>query len=395
MSFLPLLLSTVLPHVTASAPLPPPAADEWSALDQEIAALAEQPQAAQQPLPGIAVNGWIRTRYANSSDVDADPTIAGDQDLGGFNLDSVRLVVRGNAAEGYGFLISFDAGDAAVNDAASDGVGIVDAYATVRPCDCVTITVGRFCSMFLANTCVEERKLLFLDRSFLDEAWDWRDTGVQFSGAVQRFEWWAAIQNGMDGAADEYALTARASMHVIGDKLCTQEGCPMGVEPSQLLTVGVAWYDDQSMDEGAAWGGDVLFAWNRLSAVAEIVDHQEEMRPGLAINPSTGVLIPMDFSATGPETPGYHRGLPARARPLGSRPALAGARRRGRHELARRRGQPLLRRPRRQVDRAVRFSRQRRLHARRPDDRGRPDRRRLIAARERLARKSWCAQPPW
>lgn len=301
MSFTSLLVATLLTHVTSATPRS--SADEWTSLDQEIAALADQPQAGQQPTQGIAVNGWIRTRYANSSDVDADPSAAGDQDLGGFNLDSVRLVIRGTAVEGYGFLISFDAGDEAVNDAASDGVGVVDAYATVRLCECATITMGRFCAMFLANTCVEERKLLFLDRSFLDEAWDWRDLGVQVSGSFQRFEYWAAIQNGMDGAADEYALTARASMHVIGHNLCTQEGCPMGVEPSKLLTVGVAWYDDQSMDEGAALGGDVLFAWDRFSAVAEIVDHEEEMRPGLALNPSTGVLIPMDFAATGPETP--------------------------------------------------------------------------------------------
>jgi hypothetical protein len=296
-----LLFATLLAHATPAAAHP--LADEWTSLDQEIAALAEPHRAAQAPVPGIAVNGWIRTRYAHSSDVDADPSTAGDQDLGGFNLDSVRLLVRGTAAEGYGFLISFDAGDEAVNDAASDGVGIVDAYATLSLGDYATLTMGSFCSMFLANTCVEERNLLFLDRSFLDEAWDWRDLGVQLSGAVQRFEWWAAIQNGMDDAADESAWTARASVHIIGEGLCTQEGCPTGVEPSELLTVGVAWYDDQSMDEGAALGADVLFAWKRLSAVAEIVDHEEEMRPGLALNPSTGVLIPMDFSATGPETP--------------------------------------------------------------------------------------------
>jgi len=302
MSALQLLLCASLAPSYAQGPSPLHADEDWIALDRELEGLASIPRAAPASA-GATVGGWIRTRYANSGDVDADPSTAAQEDLGGFNLDNARLVITGSPIEGWGFTLSLEGGDDLVADSSSSDVGVVDAYASVRFNDWVSASIGRFSSTVLWNTCVEERCLLFLDRSFLDEFWDGRDIGVELSGAVQRFNWWAAAQNGTDGAGDDCALSARASFHVLGDGLIAQECCQALPSGEEHLTVGVCWFDDTELDEGSAVGADVLFLKDRWSVVAEIVDFGDDLQPGLMLIPSTGALIPSGLTATGADTP--------------------------------------------------------------------------------------------
>ena len=299
---LQLLLCTALVSAGAQGPSALPADDDWLALDRELERLASSDAPAQAPAR-MAVSGWIRTRYADSNEVDSDPGSPGTQELGGFNLDSAHIVLTASPAEGYGFTISLEGGDELVADSTSSDMGLVDAYASVRFNEWVSASIGRFSSTFLWNTCVEERCLLFLDRSFLDEHWDGRDVGIELSGAVRRFNWWAAFQNGADGAGHDSALSARASFHVLGEALLAQECCQALPSVDEHLTVGVCWFDDTELDEGSAVGADVLFLKDRWSVVAELVDFGEDLQPGLLLNPSTGALIPAGLSTVGADTP--------------------------------------------------------------------------------------------
>lgn len=266
----------------------------WEPVDE---ALATTVAAAQAQSNGFAIGGWLRTRYATSSDV-----TSGGNDLGGFNLDNARLTFSGNAAEGFDVFVSLEAGDPAISDAASPGVGLLDAYTAVKLCDSAAVSVGRFSATFLWSSGIEDRRLVFLDRGFLGEATDGRDTGVEFSGAFDRFNWWVAAQNGSDAAGDELALSARASVHVLGDSLCGSEGA-CGLGDAEHLTIGLAWFDDQNLDDGTAIGADVLFAKSGWSGIAELVDFQDDIRPDAAINTSSGIVVPSGAAVTGAETP--------------------------------------------------------------------------------------------
>lgn len=191
----------------------------------------------------------------------------------------------------------------AVSDATGSDVALLDAFAAVQLGDWASASIGRFGSTVLWNAGVEERRLLFLDRSFLDEVWDGRDVGVELSGAIEQFNWWAAAQNGADGPAEELGLSARASYHLLGESLCGREGV-QGLEPDeQHFTVGVGWFDDTSLDEGTVVGADLIFAKGRWSGVAEIVDFEDDIRPSPSINASTGTLIPSGSAANGAQTP--------------------------------------------------------------------------------------------
>lgn len=250
---------------------------------------------------GPRMSGWLRGRYANSSDVDVDTVTAGDQDLGGFNLDNARVALSGEAGDGYAYTISIEAGDPAVSDASGTGVALLDAYAAVKICDSASVSIGRFSSTFLWRTAIEERKLVFLDRSFLGEVWDGRDVGFELSGRIGKLDWWAAAQNGVDGAANNLALSACACFHILGDALDTEEGA-LELGDAQHLTASVAWFDDASFDEGTAVGGALHFAQGRLSADVEIVDAADDLQSDPTLNTSTGALIPGSYAATGVQT---------------------------------------------------------------------------------------------
>ncbi|MFN0243197.1 MAG: porin [Planctomycetota bacterium] len=295
--------SAILATTTSHTPAAPPR-HAWSALERELDALTA---GLAQPNAGPTVGGWIRTRYANSGDVDTDTVTPSSQDLGGFNLDNARIFITGRAADGYGYTLSAEGGDGAISDAAgasvaSDVLSLLDAYASVTLGDWASVSIGRFSSTFLWSSGIEDRRLMFLERGFLGEVWDGRDVGFELSGTVDRFNWWAAVQNGSDSTADEYALSSRLSYHVLGASLRGDEGCH-GLHDDEHLTIGVAWFDDARLDDGTAVGADALFAKGRWSSIAEIVDFDDDVRPGAAINSSTGAVIPTAASITGAETP--------------------------------------------------------------------------------------------
>lgn len=284
----PLLLG-VLSSPSANSPAVP----RWSELDHELAALAT----TTEDRSGPRVSGWLRSRYAYSSDVDAGAA-PGAQDLSGFNLDDVRLVVSGSAAPGWTYTVSMEGGDALTSDATSPGFGLLDAYTSIALGENASVSVGRFSATFLWNSGIPENQMLFLDRSFVDEASDGRDVGFEFSAWTGPWRGWAAMQNGSDGAADRMALSARASCQILGSQLAGQEGtCDLGDETR--LAVGAAWYDDTRLDEGTILAADASFASGAWSASAEWVDYGDDKRIAPAVNTATGALVPGALGATG------------------------------------------------------------------------------------------------
>jgi hypothetical protein len=290
--------STPVSPATATPPAPQASAEtHWTALDRELDALA---LTATSQDKGPSISGWLRSRAAFSSDVDASAA-AGSQDLAGFNMDDIRLVLSGSAAEGWSYTVSLEAGDPAISDASGSGVGLFDAYATVALGDQAAVSIGRLSATFLWSSGIGENQRLFLDKTFVGEFWDGRDVGFEISGSAGGFRGWAAVQNGSDSVSEELALSARVSFHVLGDALPACEGS-CGLGEARQLTIGAAWFDDTGLDEGTAIGADVFFASGRWSASAEIVDFGDDLGPVAAVNSSTGAVIPGAIGATGAQT---------------------------------------------------------------------------------------------
>jgi hypothetical protein len=271
----------------------------WAALDAELATSLVPLQAEPS---GPQVHGLLRSRFAFSGDVDANVE-GGEQDLLGFNLDIARVSVSGTAAEDFTYLVSFEGGEELGRDTTTaDGVGLYDAYARMAFSEWFSLTMGQFCMRFIDSACMDERNLLFLDRSFIGEALDNRDVGAELRFENGAFHVWLTAQNGFDGAAEDLMLAARAAVDLIGQPNCKQEGA-LGCGPGSSLSVGLGWLDDQSMDEGTVIGADVLFRTGALSAIVEVTDFDEEMQPGREIDLSTGTLIPGFVGGDSAETP--------------------------------------------------------------------------------------------
>jgi len=282
--------------LTAASPLSFAGSEtkDWSGLDREIENLGASLTAAG---PGFAVSGFVRSRFAWSSDQDFGAA-AGDQDLTGFNVDNARVYFSGNAGD-YGVFISADG--------ATGGAALLDAFGTFPIFEQVKGQMGQFKIPFLWSSLVDDNNLLFLDRSYNGQIFDSRDIGIQVSGAWEQLSWWLALQNGIDGVAEDFQWTARVQFNALGAGTGMQEGA-YGASEDSNLTVGVA-YTDEGADNtlgpvGSAVALDVGFASGPFSVHGEIVDFDDDRMPVPGLSGSTGVMGPAGFSTTtGSETP--------------------------------------------------------------------------------------------
>src|SRR6516225_9335180 len=80
---------------------------EWSSLDQELNNLSSSLSA---PTTGPKIGGWIISSYRydkRASPAALDPAIQSHYQSG-FQLDTVRIEVTGDAGNDYGYKISFE-----------------------------------------------------------------------------------------------------------------------------------------------------------------------------------------------------------------------------------------------------------------------------------------------
>lgn len=252
----------------------------------------------------IQINAYLQARASSSNDVDANAAQARDQDLGGATLDHARVSLDGRVNEKLRAFLSIDGGDAALVDLAGTvtGVRVIDAFADVTLCEFALMRVGQFSSTVLASSGIDESELVFLDRSFLGEAWDNRDTGVEFSGAIDRFSWWLAAQDGSDGAGSEYALSARVALQSFGRSSTFPRESVLAADEASAQ-VGLGWFDDAAIDDNSAVVADATLATQRFFGSFEIADYDDGARPASTLQTTTGVLIPAAAAAVGSETP--------------------------------------------------------------------------------------------
>lgn len=247
----------------------------WSSLDAELSGLSA---ALQDPANALSWDGYLRVFIAQDSD---SPALAGqpNTDALGTALDRARLGLRGGVGE-YSFRVQLEA--------AGGDARLLDAYAAWECRPNLRTTMGRFQSPLYWNGLVDPRNQLFVLRTASDEFWiggrpaQFDDNvGVMVDGSFQRLHWWVAAQNGVDGTADELALTGRLRYDVLGQGVGMVEGA-YGAPDDAALSVGVGWFDDGGAVDGGgnSADGDVLafdaqYANGSWAMNAEMLDYSK------------------------------------------------------------------------------------------------------------------------
>lgn len=258
----------------------------WSGLDKEIESLSSSLEHGNPGAPTIG--GWVLVSYRHSEDLTVDPDFDGDgdpttgvtEDQSGFQLDSIRLEVEGDAGDDYSYRISFDlsGGNGPLHGESTNGSSTVtlrDAYVKWRFYEGIHGKIGRFKEALLRSAIVSDNRLLFLDRTFLGELLDRRDLGVEIGGSFDVVNWAVQAQDGSDGQGEEHRFTARLSANVIGKAGNSKNEGAYGAGDETNVNVGVAFQDEGSLEDGQIITADVALTAGPLCVAAEIADFDE------------------------------------------------------------------------------------------------------------------------
>jgi hypothetical protein len=259
--------------------------DNWSVVDKDLESLATSLAPAAN---GASVSGFIRSSYATSSDLPAGGV--GGNDLGGFSMDDARLLFTGGIAN-FNIVVETEAstdGDQGVygQTGTVTALFVLDAYASWNITEELKLQMGNFRAPFLASSHRAENNLLFIDRSLLGTDWAGRDMGIELGGNWGMWGFMAAIQNGVDSAGDDLAMSARVYVTPMG-QMATHEGS-LGATGDPALTIGAGYYnDDGTIDNRTAFCVDAAFTVGIFSASAEMVDYDQGI----------GLTVPADVVA--------------------------------------------------------------------------------------------------
>lgn len=279
--------------------------EEWLTLDREIESLAATQ--ADQAEPGVTVSGFIRTSYDNSGDI-----IVGTGDLGGFNMDNIRLSLEGSVGD-FSVFVSVDGSGSLVPGTGTTNIpfstllaipttlgggsalGVLDAYAAWNINEMLRLTMGQFLVPVIGNGLINENHLLFLNHTYSGTIFNSRDVGLMLGGQYDMFGFWASIINGGDGAADELAYALRAEFYAMGGGIgSTVEGA-YGSSQGNRLTVGAGYYnDDGATPDAIAFGIDAAFVSGPLSAAAEVVDYDVALGDNTPFSAQVGFMFVPD-----------------------------------------------------------------------------------------------------
>jgi len=190
---------------------------EWSALDQEVGALAS----TLSMDGGASISGLLQTAYTSDS----------DNDTGGWGTSNARLAVDGSHGD-YGYHVE--------NDFADEGLR--GAYATWAMTDSVSAQMGRFQASVCNDADLDEGSMKHFSHSAVGGAFTGFSGGLGLSGAMSDIAWSLSIMNGgNDNTNDELCTALRVSMDLMD-----------GGEGGMSVSANVALVDDGEADDDDA-----------------------------------------------------------------------------------------------------------------------------------------------
>lgn len=274
---------------------------EWPELDRELEALSSTYSA--QETGGPEFGGWIIGAWDFSSDIQvdvSDGTTTQTKDWSGVSIRSARLRAMGEVGN-YGYKLEFDFFDSEqslyyqyYSNVLSGGTppqvtidpfgggtqanaSILDAYAQVNVADSFSLRLGNFRTPLLQSALIDRNRTLFVDRSILGSRFAGRTPGVMAYGDFEMVGWYLAVQNGLDGVADDYQFTGRITVDILGEGAgAMNEGAYSAGEETNLM-LGVAFSDDGSLDNGTIITGEAYLATGPFSLSGEVADLDQDL----------------------------------------------------------------------------------------------------------------------
>lgn len=260
-----LLLGCALP-ATAATPLAPQdeapvedmeEEDEWAVLDKELQALESLEYTYE---PSAEIWGYGRVNLFHNEDTRST----------GVNLDNIRLNLTG-ASGMYSYRVTTEL-RGGPNSGQAGTMDLQDAWLSAPVGEELAFTFGQFKIPFLRSGLVEARDLLFIARTRNGIYYSRRDQGLMVNGDHGRFHWAVAGQNGADGQAERWLLTASARVNVIGEQELPWEGA-YGARSLTRLTFGAGVSNDDASSNGTAVALDAYLVHKRFSFQAEWLDY--------------------------------------------------------------------------------------------------------------------------
>jgi len=279
----------VLATLLLVAPLSASSNDKWLLLEAELESLAQAPVSAEGVQnETFEVSGWVRANYANSQNI---PAPMSTEDLGGFNMDDVRVQFAG-ALGNTQMVLSVDG--------FSGATVLYDAYVIQPLHDNISVTAGQFRVPFLRTALVNSNHLLFIARTRSGVFYFPRNTatrGVMFEATSGPVLIQLAVQNGADILGDDMLLTARVTADIVGQGAGMVEGA-YGADDELGVTIGIAISEDQAAptDEGVAIAAEAAAVWGPFSVQAEAVDYEDDY--DIAVLGGRGGTTPYSVTAS-------------------------------------------------------------------------------------------------
>lgn len=296
MVLVPSLLFALAP--LSAAPGGAPHAAEWLRLDQELNALTST--LSPQDPAGVRFGALIRSSFDLSSD-DVYAPGAG-QDLGGFHLQDVVLWLEGSVGD-IDLRLSMDGANNTAWPPTDPSSGLIDfvvqdAYGRWNLNEAFRVYMGQFKCPVLMSSQVWQGNLIMIDRTRLGQMFDVWQPGAAATYDAGGLHLKLAVQNGMDGAGDEFGMVARGEYN-IGGGAKEYEGA-YGSGQGTTATIGAAYFQDSTevapgTEVGSAVVVDGYADFGGLSVHAEIADMDEDLAGMMGLS-GTGDAMP--FSAT-------------------------------------------------------------------------------------------------
>jgi len=232
---------------------------EWSALDQEVGALAS----TLNLQGGAAISGSVNTSYTDFSDAD----------VGGFTVNDARLAVDG-AHGAYSYHVDVDFAD---NDD-GDSEGLRGAYAKWGMTDSVTAQMGQFRASATNDGDLDENEMKHTAHSAVGGAFTAFTSGLGLSGSASQISWALSIMNGTDdvinvgdGLGDELLTVIRVGMDLM-------DGGDDGIDVSANIAIS----DNGANDDDGATVIEVNAGNGTWSLGVETMDTDEGFTNALA-----------------------------------------------------------------------------------------------------------------
>lgn len=273
---------------------------DWSEVDRALEALPARLTVASSP---VHWGGFVKLSWAVADDV---ATAGSKFDINRFAINNARLYVSSSLA-GWDVQIGLrgeqDTGNGFFGDVGTVGPERAfevlvsrEVFDELGPLRDGQVHIGRFRAPFLGTGMIEDNQLLFLNRTFNGERWDYFDQGVSGDSRLGPLRGWLAVQNGtLDGVGDDVALTVRGMWDVVGDGVGYVHEGALDAAPGFALSFGGAAYFDTTDNDASSQSLETHMTMaERMYAHAEMVDNGNGLGDLYSWEATFSVLVSKD-----------------------------------------------------------------------------------------------------